>query len=93
MVNSNQSTGVDAVLNNDIASFDPTKRFKCIKLIHSTAIAAAPLTATTLKPVKDVAKYSIHDHDLHEQYSQENPIFLCMMITLHPNRRALLLDI
>ena len=93
MVKNNRSTGVDAVLTDDILSFEPTKEFKCIKLIHSTAIAVAPLDKA-FNPVKNVAKFSQFDHDLSDQYSHDEagPKYLCM-IPLHQNRRASLLDI
>ena len=72
---------------------DPTKRFKCFRLIHSTAISVAPLDKD-YHPVKSFQKLSKFDHDLKEYYSDDGlgPKYFCM-ISLHPNRRALLLDI
>jgi hypothetical protein len=93
MVKNNRCTGVDCVLSDDFLSFDPTKRFKCFRLIHSTAISVAPLDKD-FHPVKSVQNFSKFDHDLKEYYSDDGlrPKYLCM-IPLHPNRRAFLLDI
>ncbi len=93
MVKNNRSTGVDAVHTDDFVSFNPKKRFKCFRLIHSTAISVAPLD-NALLPVKNSNTFTKFDHDLSELYSKDKagPKYLCM-IPLHPNRRALPLHI
>ena len=87
-----KSTGDDAVLVDDFLSFDPNKPFKFFPLIHSTAIAVAPLDSE-LKAVKAEAKFSKFDFDLKDCYSSNGvPVCLCL-IPLHPKRRDLKLSI
>ena len=68
MVKNNRSTGVDGVHTDGILSFTPTKRFKCFRMINSTAIAVTSLDKDS-HPVKNFKTYSKHDHDLSAFYS------------------------
>jgi hypothetical protein len=68
MVKNNRSTGVDDVHTDGILSFTPTKRFKCLRMINSTAIAVAFLDKDS-HLVKNFKTYSKHDHDLSAFYS------------------------
>ena len=69
MVKNNRSIGVDGVHTDDgILSFTLTKRFKCFRMINSTAIAVTSLDKDS-HPVKNFKTYSKHDHDLSAFYS------------------------